>query len=80
MQLYKVDQFGMVSVIDGSSFNIMTDTRILEEVRKAATVIKSDPSKLQTIEELGGNVEEFVGQYLTGTAAANPLQITVDGQ
>ena len=87
MQLYKVDEFGMVTVIDGSSFNIMTDERILEEVKKAPKYIKADPTRLQGMDELEGDVDAYLSQFgigvnVTGGGAsplANTMRITVDG-
>lgn len=87
VQLYKVDQFGMVTVIDGSAFNLMTDEDILAGIREfPASTIRVDPTA-QTMEELGGDVEAFVGQFGIGVGVSggganptsNPLRITVDG-
>ena len=86
MQLYTVNELGQVSIIDGSSFNIATDERILEEVKKAPKYIKADPTKLQSIGELEGDVDAYLSQYGIGVnvegGGANPtssaLKITVD--
>ena len=87
MQLYTVNEFGQVSIIDGSSFNIATDQRILEEIKKSPKYIKADPTKLQTIDELEGDVDAFLAQWGIGvnvigggaSPLSNAMQVTVDG-
>lgn len=63
MQLYKVDEFGMVTVIEGTAFNLATDPDIQRELL-AKPLSEPDPLTEQSVDEIG--LENYLKQYGIG--------------
>jgi len=63
VQLYKVDEFGMVTVIEGTAFNLATDPDIQRELL-ANPLSTPDPLTEQTVDEIG--LENYLKQYGIG--------------
>ena len=53
----------------------MTDERILEEVKKAPKYIKADPTRLQGMDELEGDVDAYLSQFGIGVNVTEVAQV-----